>query len=209
MRRFRKRYKKPKVPFNAAQIQEGKRVKKGYGLRRKKEIWTAQETLRRFRQRARELIAVQNPESEQILLSKLVKIGVLEQGAGLDDVLGLTVENLLSRRLQSIVFNKGMVKTAMQARQAIVHGHVTIEGRKIIFPSYTVDREEETKIVCKFKPKEAPKPGRGVKKVEMPEDEEQVTEEVTETEKPTGEKSETKPIEEKGEDKPTGEKKGE
>jgi len=157
MRKFRKRFKRPKSPYDMQQIKEGKELQKGYGLRRKKEIWIAQETLRGFRQRARELIAVSDPEKEKVLLEKLAKIGLLEKGAGLDNVLGLSVENLLERRLETIVFKSGLAKTPLQARQAIVHGHVRIGGRRITFPSYIVNAEEQGIIKCSFKPPEPPK----------------------------------------------------
>ncbi|MBI4021520.1 MAG: 30S ribosomal protein S4 [Candidatus Aenigmarchaeota archaeon] len=157
MRNLRRRFKRPKVPYNTAALEEGRATKRKFGLRRKKEIWTTQETLRRFRQRARELIAIRNKEQETILLEKLFKIGVLEKGASLDDVLGLTVEHFLNRRLQTVVLAKGMAKTARQARQAIVHGHITIDGRIVTFPSYVVAREEEGQIASTFAPPETKK----------------------------------------------------
>lgn len=165
-------------------------MKKKYGLRRKKEIWVTQNTLRRFRQRARELIALQNPEEEKVLIDKLVKIGVVEKGAGLDTVLGLTVDDLLERRLQSIVFSKGMTKTPFQARQAIVHGQVTIDGRKVVFPSYTVAKEEEAAISCSFKPPETP--ARGV--VKAPPTEEASEDAPTEIQEKPKEEGETKDV---------------
>lgn len=154
MRKFKKKFKRPLVRFNTLQIQEGKRVKKLFGLRRSKELWKSEQILREFRQRARQLIAVRDPQNETVLLNRLIKLGMLNEGARLDDVLGLTKESLLERRLQTIVYKKGMAKTPRQARQAIVHGHILITGRKIVFPSYLVNREEEERIVSTFKPPE-------------------------------------------------------
>lgn len=162
MRRFRKKYKRPKVPYNANQIAEERALVKKYGLKRKKEIWIARDLIRRYRQRARELIAVKNPEQETILLEKLVSIGMLKKGDGLDNALSLTVENLLDRRLQTVMHAKGMSKTPNQARQAIVHGHVSIGGRRASFPSYIVSVHEEAEIMSTFKPPEAKEIARGV-----------------------------------------------
>mgnify|MGYP001773173473 CR=1 FL=1 len=83
--------------------------------------------------------------------NKLYKLGLLNEGATLDDVLGLTVKDILNRRLQTIVYKKGLANTPKQARQFIVHGHVKINGRKIIYPSYLVNRDEEDKIECDIK----------------------------------------------------------
>ncbi|MBL7160364.1 MAG: 30S ribosomal protein S4 [Candidatus Aenigmarchaeota archaeon] len=155
MKKLRKRFKRPKRPYDTEQLKEGKELKKSYGLRRKKEIWIAEEMVRGFRQRARKLISVSDKEKEEILLKKLAKLGLLPKGSSLDDVLGLTVSNLLERRLETIVFKAGMAKTTKQARQSIVHGFVRVKGRKTVFPSYIVTVEEESAIKSSFK---QPKP---------------------------------------------------
>ncbi len=155
MRKLRRRFKRPKSPYDMQQIKDGKALQRKYGLRRKKEIWIAQETLRKFRQRARELITVRDAAKEEALIGKLLKLGLLKKGATLDDVLELTVENLLERRLQSIIFRSELTQTPLQARQAIVHGHVSIAGRKVPFPSYLVSVEEESGVKSAFK---APSP---------------------------------------------------
>lgn len=64
----------------------------------------------------------------------------------LDNVLALDVKDILDRRLQTIIFKKGIAHTPKQARQLIIHGKVLIDNRKIIFPSYIVLLEEEGKI---------------------------------------------------------------
>jgi len=147
MRRIRRKFERPKRPWDSIRIKDEKEIVKEYGLRRKKEIRSAEAILRGFRQRARELIAMEDPEKEKTLIDKLVKLGMLKSDKSeLDDVLGLNVKDILNRRLQTIVFNKGFSKTPKEARQFIVHGHVKIEGNKIPFPSYIVSVEEEGKI---------------------------------------------------------------
>ncbi|HXW02327.1 MAG TPA: S4 domain-containing protein, partial [Candidatus Nitrosotenuis sp.] len=66
-----------------------------------------------------------------------------KEGATLDDVLNLDIDDLLSRRFQTLVQKKFSFKTPYQARQAIVHGHVTIGDRVITVPSYIVNIKEE------------------------------------------------------------------
>ena len=95
---------------------------------------------------ARELTAKSDKVKEKLIIGKLIKLGILNEGATLDDILSLTVENIFDRRLQTMLLKKGLANTAKHARQLIVHGHVSIDGRKIVYPSYLVLREEEEKI---------------------------------------------------------------
>jgi small subunit ribosomal protein S4 len=73
----------------------------------------------------------------------LVRKGLVREGSPLDGVLNLTVEDVLARRLQSMIFKKGMAASPLQARQAIVHGHVVVGERRVTVPSYPVARSEE------------------------------------------------------------------
>jgi small subunit ribosomal protein S4 len=60
--------------------------------------------------------------------------------------LDLTIEDVLERRLQTIVFRKGLTKTIHQARQLITHGHITIGKKRITVPSYIVAKAEESQM---------------------------------------------------------------
>lgn len=71
---------------------------------------------------------------------------MLNETAALDDVLDLTQEDILERRLQTVVFRKGLSKTIHQARQLITHGHIAVGDRRVTVPSYIVTTEEETQI---------------------------------------------------------------
>ncbi|HWM52798.1 MAG TPA: 30S ribosomal protein S4, partial [Thermoplasmata archaeon] len=85
-------------------------------------------------------------EREQ-LLRRLGRLGLLPlEGTTLDDVLALDVEAILSRRLQTLTFLKGLAFTPRQARQFIVHGHVSIAGRRVTIPGILVSRTEENGI---------------------------------------------------------------
>lgn len=146
MRKLRKKLKRPRKPWDKERIEREAELMKKYGLRRKREIWKAEEILRKFRRRARRLAAEKNKKEEKILIQKLARIGLLDENATLDDVLSLTVENILDRRLQTLVVEKGLAKTPKQARQFITHGHIVIGGRKTPYPSYLVPKDEENKI---------------------------------------------------------------
>jgi len=146
MRKLKKQIKRPKRPWDKERIENEKKILKKYGLRRKREIWKAESILREYRRRARELAAKKDKEGEKILIEKLNRLGLLEKNAGLDDVLSLTLENILDRRLQTIVFKKGLANTPKQARQFIVHGHIAVEGKRDIFPSHLIEKDIEDKI---------------------------------------------------------------
>ncbi len=150
----RAHFERPSHPWEAERIKTENELLKKYGLKNKKELWRSQYTLRRFRQRARELQALvrtgnkQAEKEREQLLRRLGRLGLLPlDGTTLDDVLGLDVEALLSRRLQTLTFLKGLAFTPRQARQFIVHGHVSIEGRRVTIPGYLVNRQEENAIL--------------------------------------------------------------
>ena len=146
MRKIRRKYTTPLRPWDDERIESERKLKMKYGLRRKREVWKAVSVLRKFRGRAREIAASKDSKAEGILIMRLNRLGILDKDAKLNNVLTLTVEDILKRRMQTIVFEKGLANTAKQARQLINHGHIAIDGRKFIFPNALVTREMEPKI---------------------------------------------------------------
>ena len=146
MRRIRKKFKRPKKPWDSARIADERKLMKAYGLRSKRELWRAHEILRQFRRRARDLIAVEDPAKKKVLIDRLVKLGMLSKEAQLDDVLALQITSILERRLQTMVSKRKLADSPLHARQLITHGHVFIGGRRATFPSYIVPSEEEGRI---------------------------------------------------------------
>jgi len=145
----RKAWRKPKRPLNYELKMDELKTLGTFGLRTKRELWKAHTELSRVRHQARSLLALRQEvreEKEPILMKSLVRIGLVSNDATLDDVLNLNVDDLLSRRLQTIVTKKLGFKTPYQARQAVIHGHIMIGERKIDIPSYTVTVEEENKV---------------------------------------------------------------
>ena len=61
-------------------------------------------------------------------------------------MLQITVEHMLSRRLQSVVFYKGLAPTMRSSRNLIVHGHIRIGDQRMTVPGYHVLKQEEDVI---------------------------------------------------------------
>jgi small subunit ribosomal protein S4 len=146
----RKKYETPRFRWRKDILQEELKLLGQYGLRNKHELWRHKTMLSKTRGIARSLIG-KTPEErtkmENELLVRLKKLGVLEETAVLDNVLDLSIEDLLERRLQTIVFRKGLTRTIFQSRQLITHGHVNIGNRRVTVPSYIVSKEEESQVV--------------------------------------------------------------
>lgn len=148
-RKSRKKYDTPPHPWNADRIKEENRLVRKYGLKNKKEIWKAETMVRRYRRDARHLLGISSEQTDkerEQLLSHLFRLGFLDEKAHLEDVLDLTVEDILRRRLQTMVHKKGLANTPKQARLFVVHGHIALSGKKTDSPSYLVKKSEEDLI---------------------------------------------------------------
>jgi small subunit ribosomal protein S4 len=167
-------WRKPKRPLNYDFMMEDLNTLGMYGLKNKRELWKARTELSRVRHQARSLLALRQEEREQkepVLMNSLARIGLVKEGATLDDVLNLGINDLLSRRLQTLVQRKFSFKTPYQARQAIVHGHITIGDRVITVPSYIVNVKEEStiKLSPRFKVQSSPPPAESTQEEAAPE----------------------------------------
>lgn len=149
MKRQRKKHETPRFPWQQDILMMELRLVGKYGLRNKRELWKAKAMASRFRKIARSLLAKSGGEREKLereLLQKLYKLGLADEDASLDDVLDLTVEDLLERRLQTIVFRQELAKSIHRARQLIAHGHIAVGDRRVTCPGYLVKRHEEDQI---------------------------------------------------------------
>jgi len=145
----RKKYETPRFPWRTDILQTELKMLGQYGLRNKREMWRHKTMLSKFRGNARSLLGMPaegRRKVEKQLLERLHRLGILPETAALDDVLDLSLEDILERRLQTLVFQKGLARSIHQARQLITHGHIAIEGKRVSSPSYLVLRDEEMKI---------------------------------------------------------------
>jgi small subunit ribosomal protein S4 len=148
-KRQRKSYATPRHPWRSDQLEVELRLLGEYGLRNKRELWRYKTALSEVRAIARSLLGRSEAERSRVqqeYLAKLSRIGVLSESATIDEVLDLDIRDLLERRLQTMVFKRGLAKTLFQARQLVSHGHISIAGKIVSIPGYVVSREEEQKI---------------------------------------------------------------
>jgi small subunit ribosomal protein S4 len=144
-----KKFNTPKRPYNTEALMEELRTIGAYGLRNKRELWKIHTELSTIRGRARDLLGLE-PEDrarrERALINKLALRGLVMDNGHLEDVLTLSVEDLLERRLQTYIFRRGMAGSLFQARQLITHGHIAIDGRKVTSPSYQIKITDEDSL---------------------------------------------------------------
>lgn len=145
----RKKYSVPRKRWDKSRIEKEKKILETYALKNKRELRRFETFLRDKRKNARHLLALtgeQRTKSEKELFESIARIGLLPKTASIDDVLSLQVEELLEKRLATVVWRKNLAKTVKQARQFIVHGHIAIGGKKITSPNHIVKALEVDKI---------------------------------------------------------------
>lgn len=145
----RKKFSAPSKKWEKERIDEERILIKEYGLKNKKEIWKAESKLRNFARQAKRLVTLKTAQSEkeqEQLLIKLKSLSLLSGTAKLENILDLQLKDLLNRRLQTVVFKKGLARSVNAARQLITHGHILVDKIKITIPSYVVLAKEEPLI---------------------------------------------------------------
>ena len=57
-------------------------------------------------------------------------------------ITGVTLLQLLERRLDNVIYRLGFAASRSQARQLVRHNHFTVNGRKVNIPSYQVSADD-------------------------------------------------------------------
>ena len=148
-RKQKKKYIAPKKPFDSDRFEQELQMIGVYGLRNKRELWTHRTELSNYRRQARNLLALPIADREQLereLVNKLTRLGILTTEPTLDHVLDLTMENLLERRLQTVVFRKGLASSMHHARQIVTHGHIALDAARVNTPQRLITVAEEGRL---------------------------------------------------------------
>ncbi len=171
-RKSRGTYSKPRKRWDKARIEIENRLVRNYSLKNKSEIWKADNKVKYLTMRVKLLARDRSDDAEEkktIFLDNVKAMGYVSEDAQLDQVLGLQTKNILDRRLQTIVYSKGLANSMRQARQFIVHNHIVVGDTVMNIPSYPVPLAEEEKIRFRLSSKLSSQdhPERAVKK-ELP-----------------------------------------
>src|SRR5437870_7754765 len=148
-RKPRKAYQTPRHPWRKDQLEEELHLVGEYGLRNKRELRGHETELSQIRGIARTLLGAEEEERgplERQYLTRLARLGILPESATVDNILDLNVKDLMERRLQTIVHRTGLAKSIHQARQFLIHGHISLAGHIVSVLSYVVQREQDSRI---------------------------------------------------------------
>jgi len=149
MRRFKKTWEGPRHPWRKDVLLAEIDLLGRYGLKNKRELWKMKTILRKIRKRARALLALSPAEraiEEEKLKKLLIKYGLIDENADVSAILSLTIEDILKRRLQTVIYNLKLANSIYHARQLIVHKKVMVGDKIVSSPSYLVKKDEEDKI---------------------------------------------------------------
>lgn len=111
-----------------------------------------QMVLSRFRSRARELLTLEERDPRRLfegeaLMRRMYRYGFLtEEQDKLDYVLSLTVDNVMERRLQTLVFKQGLAKSIHHARVLIRQRHIRVGKQIVTVPSFVVRVDSQKHI---------------------------------------------------------------
>mmetsp|Transcript_2722 Transcript_2722/g.4623 ORF Transcript_2722/g.4623 Transcript_2722/m.4623 type:complete len:185 (-) Transcript_2722:285-839(-) len=149
---YSKTFKTPRKPFDKDRLVNELKVVGAYGLKNKREVWRVQLTLAKLRKAARDLLTLQVDDPRRIfegdaLIRRVVKLGLLSRNERkLDFVLGLTVNQFMERRLQTLVAQRKLANSVHHARVMIRQRHISVGKQLVNIPSFMVRVSSEQHI---------------------------------------------------------------
>merc|ERR1712147_399030 len=152
LRNFSKTSKRPRRSYDKERLDAELKLIGTYGLKNKREIWRVGLVLSKVRAVARQLLTLEERDPQRIfqgqaLMRRMIRYGILEEDKQrLDYVLELKIESFMERRLQTLVFKRGLAKSIHHARVLIRQKHIRV-GRQIVdIPSFMVRVESQPHI---------------------------------------------------------------
>merc|ERR1712007_324128 len=151
-RNYGKTFKKPRRPFEKERLDAELKIVGEYGLRNKRELWRIQLVLSKLRKTARELLTLPEDDPKRIfdasaLMRRMYRYGFLDESqTKLDYVLALTAQDVLERRLQTLVFKLGLAKSIHHARVLIKQRHIRVGKQIVNVPSFLVRVDSQKHI---------------------------------------------------------------
>merc|ERR1711869_132600 len=143
LRNFSKTSKRPRRSYDKERLDAELKLIGTYGLKNKREIWRIGLVLSKERAVARQLLTLEERDPQRVfksqaLMRRMIRYGILDEDKqSLDYVLALKIEDFMERRLQTLVFKRGLAKSIHHARV----------GRQIVdIPSFMVRVESQPHI---------------------------------------------------------------
>jgi small subunit ribosomal protein S9e len=149
---YRKTSQTPRKPFDKDRLINELRIVGYYGLRNKREMWRVQFTLAKLRKAARQLLTLPQDDPKRqfegdALIRRIVRLGLLKENERqLDYVLGLTINQFMERRLQTLVAQRKLANSVHHARVMIRQRHIAIGKQMVNIPSFMVRTSSEQHI---------------------------------------------------------------
>merc|ERR1712070_939223 len=152
LRNFSKTSKRPRRSYDKERLDAELKLIGTYGLKNKREIWRIGLVLSKVRAVARQLLTLEERDPQRIfkgqaLMRRMIRYGILDEDKQrLDYVLSLTLENFMERRLQTLVFKRGLAKSIHHARVLIRQRHIRVGRQIVTVPSFMVRVESQPHI---------------------------------------------------------------
>merc|ERR1711927_93382 len=152
LRNFSKTSNPPRRPYEKERLDAELKLIGQFGLKNKREIWRVRLALAKIRSTARTLLTKDEKDPTRIfegqaLMRRMIRYGILDEDKQrLDYVLSLTLENFMERRLQTLVFKRGLAKSIHHARVLIRQRHIRVGRQIVTVPSFMVRVESQPHI---------------------------------------------------------------
>merc|ERR1712078_463461 len=152
LRNFSKTSNPPRRPYEKERLDAELKLIGQFGLKNKREIWRVRLALAKIRSTARTLLTKDEKDPSRIfegqaLMRRMIRYGILDEDKQrLDYVLSLNIENFMERRLQTLVFKRGLAKSIHHARVLIRQRHIRVGRQVVNVPSFMVRVESQPHI---------------------------------------------------------------
>merc|ERR1712086_996694 len=152
MGNFSKTSKTPRRAYDKERLDAELKMIGQFGLKNKREIWRNGLILSKVRATARTLLTKDEKDPQRIfegqaLMRRMIRYGILDEDKQrLDYVLELKVENVMERRLQTLVFKRSLAKSIHHARVLIRQRHIRVGHQIVDVPSFMVRVESQPHI---------------------------------------------------------------